>query len=239
MKLMDLLIRLPQPLQTKLAQLYLNQELKKKVRVTLRGTEHLREVKRPCIFVANHLSNIDGVLISRLLKESFDPYFVAGIKLSCDPFTNLFKSLLKTINIKPNSADLESMRSILNTLKQGHSIMIFPEGTRSRSASMNEAKKGILLMARLSGAPIVPIGLMGTEKVMPINDAGKMNEERLLKGEVTLQVGPAFTLLPKAPGEAKHDYEDRALRDLMEHIARLVAEPYRGVYATASSKDRS
>lgn len=58
--------------------------------------------------------------------------------------------------------------------------MIFPEGTRSRVGSLIEAKKGILLIARMTGVPIVPIGLYGTEKLLP-----DLNENSLYTVEFT------------------------------------------------------
>lgn len=230
MKLLDLLALLPQGLQLKIANAYIDRELKRKVKLTVRGQHHLDNLQSPCLFVANHLSNLDGMVLMRFLKKQFDPHFVAGIKLSNDRFTNLFKSLIKTINIKPNSADLESLKTIINTLKNGESVMIFPEGSRSRTGSMIEAKKGITLIARMAKVPIVPIALMGTEQVVPIHPSGRMDQERIHPGTVEIVVGEPFHLTKKRPAEDKHEYDDRALRDIMNHIAANLRPEYRGVY---------
>ncbi len=230
MKLLDLFARLPLGVQQTLAHAYVDRQLKKHVKVQVRGKENLEGVKSPCIFVANHLSNLDGLILTKLLKKRYDPHFVAGIKLSNDNFTNFFKTLIKTINIKPNTADLESMKTIINTLKNGESVMIFPEGTRSRSGQMGEAKKGITLIARMAKVPIVPIGLMGTEQVVPIHPSGRMDRERIQSGTVEVVIGKPFELAKKAPEEDKHDYEERAVRDIMDRIAATLRPQYRGIY---------
>ncbi len=236
MKLMDLFSLLPLSLQQKLARAYVDRQLKKKVTIRIQGRENLDSVSSPCIFVANHLSNLDGMVLMMLLKEKFDPHFVAGVKLTDDKFTNFFKNLIKTIDIKPNSADLESMKTIINTLKGGESVMIFPEGTRSRTASMNEAKKGITLIARMAKVPIVPIGLMGTERIVPIDPSEQMSKERIHPGTVDIVIGKPFQLVKKLPGEDKHEYDDRALADIMAHIAQTLSPAYRGIYGTPDDK---
>ncbi len=230
MRLVDVFTLLPLGLQKKLAHTYLYGELERKVTFRVKGLENLEEAKAPCIFVANHLSNLDGIVLTRLLKKKFDPYFVAGIKLSNDNFTSFFKNLVKTIDIKPNTADLESVKAIINTLKGGESVMMFPEGTRSRTGRMIEAKKGITLIARMAKVPIVPIALMGTEKVVPINPSGQMDQERIIKGNVDVVIGKPFNLAKKRPDEDKHEYEERAVRDLMNRIAMNLREEYIGFY---------
>lgn len=204
--------------------------------MTVEGQDRLKAIKGPVIFVANHLSNLDGIVLTNLLKEDFDPYFIAGIKLSNEAFTNFFKALVKTINIKPNTADLDSVKTMVNAVKAGESIMIFPEGTRSRTGHLNEPKKGILLIARLTGVPLVPIGIMGTEKVLPIDPGGDMSKERIRPGRVQLTVGEPFYIPKKEAGEGKAEYEKRALDTLMNAIANLIHEPYRGGYGHDSEE---
>jgi 1-acyl-sn-glycerol-3-phosphate acyltransferase len=106
------------------------------------------------IFICNHLSNSDGLVLNRALKE-IDPTFVAGVKLSNNTVTSIGVNVMKTTNIKPNTADKEGLKTIIKLVKQGASLLIFPEGTRSRVSSLIEAKKGIFLIAKMTGAPIV------------------------------------------------------------------------------------
>ncbi|MDP4090109.1 MAG: lysophospholipid acyltransferase family protein [Bacillota bacterium] len=197
--------------------------------IKVSGWENVDSAKGPVIFVGNHLSNSDGLVLSRVLKDR-DVTFVAGVKLTNDPITQIGMNVIKTITIKPNSADKEAMNMIIKNVKDGHSVFIFPEGTRSRTGEMIEGKKGILLIAKLTGATIIPVGTTGTEKLMPINKEGNMSSEKFYHADVTVNFGRPMQLPEREKGEDRHDYEDRALTVLMKSIAALVPEEYRGVY---------
>lgn len=220
---------LPVKLQKNIADRILNNMFRNDIRILIKNEEVLNQAEGPCIFIANHLSNIDGIVLTRILRK-FDPYFVAGIKLSKDTFTNFFKNVVKTINITPNTADLDSMREIITKVKEGNSVMIFPEGTRSRNGAMNEAKKGILLIAKMTKAKVVPISLMGTEKVLPISQDGDMSHERPQKGTVRVVVGEPFTVKNKEKSEDKTEYETRTMNEIMGAIAMNLDPEYRGYY---------
>lgn len=203
--------------------------IKKHANLKIEGKENLDMAKGPNIFICNHLSNSDGLILNKLLKD-FDPTFVAGVKLSKDATTSLGTKLVKTTNIKPNSADKEALKNIVSILKSGGNIVIFPEGTRSRTHSMSEGKKGIILIARLSGASIVPIGMTGTEKLLPINDDGDMGSETWNDADVTVKIGKAFELSKKEKDEERKSYEERLMNEIMGSIAKLLPESYRGIY---------
>lgn len=197
--------------------------------VKLHNRENLPQLGEPTLFICNHLSNIDGPAIQSVLPE-YDLTFVAGQKLSSDLFTGLFKKVFKSINIKPNSPDKAAMKEIIQLLRSGKNVMIFPEGTRSRVGSMIEGKKGVLLIARMTGAKIVPLGMTGSEKVLPINKDGNMTGEKLHKGIIDLHVGKAFQLPEKMEGLTKEENDTYTMNYIMRRIAELLPEEYQGVY---------
>lgn len=203
--------------------------LKKYANITIEGKENLNGLKYPVIFVCNHLSNSDGLVLSNILKEQ-DPTFVAGVKLSNNSTTNLGIAIVKTTPIIPNAPDKDGISKILQILKTGGNIFIFPEGTRSRTSSMAEAKKGILLIAKLAKVPIVPIGICGTEKLLPINPDGDMAAEKFGYADVRVNIGKQFAIPSKEAGEDKLQYEQRVLSLIMRSIAELIPEQYRGIY---------
>ncbi len=203
--------------------------MKKYANIKIIGEDNLNSCNSPVIFIGNHLSNSDGLVLAKVLERK-DVTFVAGVKLTNDPITQIGMNVVKSITIKPNTADKDAMNAIIKTVKTGQNVFIFPEGTRSRTGSMIEAKKGIILIAKLTGVPIIPVGIAGTEKLMPINKEGDMSSESFHHADVTVNFGEPIHLPVKEKDEDRHCYEDRALNFLMKSIAGLLPESYRGVY---------
>jgi 1-acyl-sn-glycerol-3-phosphate acyltransferase len=227
LKLIDIL---PDKVVAFIANKLIDSYINKYANIKTYGMEKMKAVEAPKIFICNHLSNADGIIMSRILKDQ-NVTFVAGVKLTDNKLTKLGFHVAKTINIKPNSADKDAISKIINTLKQGNNIMIFPEGTRSRDGKMIEAKKGLLLMAKLSKATIIPMGIWGTEKLLPINDSN-MASEKFNYADVNINIGDPVNILDKSEDEDKNQYHDRAMHGIMSSIAGLLPEEYRGVYAT-------
>lgn len=220
---------LPNKFVTYISKKMVNKYLKKYASINIQGSENLKGLKTPTIFICNHLSNSDGLVLDKALKE-IDPTFVAGIKLSNNAITSIGVNVVKTTNIKPNTVDKDGLKKIVSLVKQGESLLIFPEGTRSRVSSLIEAKRGVLLIARMTGAPIVPIGLYGTEKLLPINKEGDMSAETFNYADVHINIGKQFEFPKRAKEQDKKEYEDFAIRYIMKKIAELLPENYRGVY---------
>ena len=204
--------------------------IKKHANLHISGYEKIKDIKGPIVFICNHLSNADGLLLNKMLKEDFDPYFVAGVKLSGDPITNIGIKMVKNIPIKPNTADKEAMTRMVKVLRGGENLLIFPEGTRSRTGAMIEGKKGILLLAKVKGVTVVPIGMAGTDKLLPICKDGDMGGEVWQDADVYVNFGDPLTLPKKEKEETKHEYDDRCMEILMKSIAKELPESYRGVY---------
>lgn len=222
--------KIPDKVLIKLTNKLASHYIKKYATINMEGYENVDGNGKPIIFICNHLSNADGLILSRVLKERFDPYFVAGVKLSDDPITSIGSRLVKTIPIKPNSADKDAITKMVKYTKEGNNLFIFPEGTRSRTRSMIEAKKGILLIARLTKATIIPIGISGTDILLPISEEGNMGGETWNSADVSIKFGKAVQIPNRDKEEDKQEYDDKCMNIIMGSIASLLPESYRGVY---------
>ncbi|ADO68506.1 lysophospholipid acyltransferase family protein [Stigmatella aurantiaca] len=207
------------------------------------GREHLP--LGPALYVCNHLSNADGLTLQRALQP-LRIWFLAGVKLRRTAMTRLASEAVNTIFIRPGSPDIEALRRAVAALKEGRSVLVFPEGGRSRTGALLRAKKGVSLIAHRTGVPIVPVALTGTERLLPI-DERNMGGERLHRARVTVRIGPPFGL--EALREEVHGASDprQALADaMMRRVAALLPPEYQGEYRPlpearpqAASKDPS
>lgn len=192
--------------------------------VHVEGRENLPS--DPVLYVSNHLSNADGITLERALRPR-QVWFLAGVKLQGSTMTRLATEAVNTIQIRPGSPDLEALRRSVEALKAGRSVHIFPEGGRSRTGKLGRPKKGVALIAHRAKVPIVPVGLWGTEQLMPINDRN-MGGEKLRHARVYVRYGR-----PVMPGEldaeiAGAEDERQAFADaLMRRVAELLPPQYR------------
>lgn len=220
---------LPKGLVRAITRKLMNGYINKYAHIKVENREVLDNIRKPVLFICNHLSNSDALVLNTVLKEH-DVTYVAGVKLGSNPLTSLGLSIIKTTPVHPNSADKEGIKRIIEILKDGNNILIFPEGTRSRTGKMIKGKKGILLILKLCKVPVVPIGMTGTEKLLPINMEGKMEQEKFQHADITLKIGEPFMLPKRFKDEPKKEYEERAMDFVMKNISKLLPEEYRGEY---------
>ena len=220
---------LPDRVVSFIAKRLLDSYINKYANIKTHGMEKIKDIKSPIIFICNHLSNADGIILNKLLKDD-NVTFLAGVKLTDNRLTKLGFFVAKTIQVHPNSPDKDAISKIVSTLKQGNNIMMFPEGTRSRSGKMIEGKRGIILMAKLSKATILPMGIWGTEKLLPISEKD-MALEKFHHADVNISIGDPITLQPKEKDEARDEYYDKVMNEIMSGVAVLLPEQYRGVYS--------
>jgi 1-acyl-sn-glycerol-3-phosphate acyltransferase len=136
-----------------------------RIRVEVAGREHIPA--RPCIFMANHVSNLDPPILLPLFP--FRTAFFIKRSLLRIPFVGYGMRLAGFIPVD-RGGRLESAReSVLaasKVLASGVNISTFPEGTRSRNGILLPFKKGPFYLAMESGVPVVPVSIWGSEHMM-------------------------------------------------------------------------
>jgi putative phosphoserine phosphatase/1-acylglycerol-3-phosphate O-acyltransferase len=122
----------------------------------VKGRQHLWS-HRPAVFVFNHQSQADVVILAKLLRENFTG--VAKIEVSRHPIVGpMFRAMqVAFIDRADHKKAVEALAPALDALRQGTSLVIAPEGTRSETERLGPFKKGAFHLAMQAGVPIVPI----------------------------------------------------------------------------------
>lgn len=135
------------------------------VKLEVTGGEKAR-ADRAVVFMSNHQSNYDPPVVCGILP----PVLIVGKKQFFRiPILGRGMALRGFIPIDRNNRTqaIEAMEAGARALKRGHSFLIYPEGTRSPDGRLQAFKKGAFIMALKAGAPIVPISVSGSARVMP------------------------------------------------------------------------
>jgi 1-acyl-sn-glycerol-3-phosphate acyltransferase len=138
-------------------------------RVKIRGLEFM-DRHRSYILVSNHRSSFDIFALLGYIPIQFR--WTAKAELFRMPFMGWAMSRIGYIPIE-RASPKKAYRSMLQAaekVKRGVSIIIFPEGTRSLDGKLQVFKKGVFLIALKSQAPILPIAIRGTEKILQKGD---------------------------------------------------------------------
>jgi 1-acyl-sn-glycerol-3-phosphate acyltransferase len=129
------------------------------------------------------------------------------------------------VGVRRGAGDLEAFKQAKSVLDDGNVLTIFPEGTRSPTGALQPAKDGATVLAVRSGAPILPIGIAGSQRFWP---KGKLLPRPFKR--MTVRVGEPFTLsMPKVAD--RHESLRLATNEMMSHVAALLPPEQRGVYS--------
>ncbi len=120
----------------------------------------------PVIYVANHRSGFDGVLITAKLtwRRVKDIYFFAKDKHFQGGFQRFMAPRNNIILMNVNTNVRESMQQMYEVLSKGKSVVIFPEGTRYKDGLTREFKESFAILSQALNVPVVPVAIEGSEK---------------------------------------------------------------------------
>jgi 1-acyl-sn-glycerol-3-phosphate acyltransferase len=178
----------------------------------------------PVLVASNHLSFADSMVIPivvprRVVFLAKEDYFTGtGVKGA------LVRGWFEGIGMVPVNRDdtksaLASLDVALEVLERGEAFGIYPEGARSRDGRLYRGRTGVAQLALTSGAPIVPVGLIGTEKLQPVGATVPRLVRVTVRFGTPIRVGRRFDGMP--PGRARRELTD----ELMDAIAALSGQP--------------
>jgi 1-acyl-sn-glycerol-3-phosphate acyltransferase len=181
-----------------------------RINVTVNGRFYI-DPSRSYIYMSNHQSNFDIPVLLSQLKIPFR--WLAKAELFGIPLFGAAMKRAGCIRIDRSDRDsaIKSLNRAVEIIRKGVSVMIFPEGTRSRDGHIRPFKKGGFVMAVDSGAPIVPIIVHGTRHIMP------RERLRIAPGKVEVEI--------RKPIETT-GYTRENKDDLMEKVRNTICEAF-------------
>jgi 1-acyl-sn-glycerol-3-phosphate acyltransferase len=121
-------------------------------------------------------------------------------------------------------AALASLDIALDVLDRGGAFGIYPEGTRSRDGRLYRGRTGVAHLALTSGAPVVPVGLHGTDRIQPVGSRLPRLAKVSVRFGEPLRFEGAYDGVP--PGRARREVTDV----VMDAIQKLSGQPFAGAY---------
>jgi 1-acyl-sn-glycerol-3-phosphate acyltransferase len=199
------------------------------LRAEVRGLENFPK-RGPALIVFNHLGDADAVLMLAVLPINSPAEGIGKIELNDHWFVGPIFRAYGIIWVHRGQPDRRAIRAALDALAEGRMVALAPEGRQSLIGGLEEGNAGAAFLALKSGAPIVPIGMTGTENS---NVFGHL--KRWKRAPVTLIVGKPFTLQEHRQGDRQNTIRE-GTRQIMESIASLLPESYRGNYRSIQNK---
>lgn len=132
-------------------------------RVKASGVEHLN-LPGPLLVAPVHRSNLDSPLVGALGQRRVR--CLAKRSLFSNPVFGWVVSALGAFPVDRGTADRDAMGSAQRVLEEGHPLLVFPEGTRQQGNAVGELYEGVVFLASRTNAPIVPVGIAGTEAAL-------------------------------------------------------------------------
>ena len=193
-----------------------------KIKVRVEGLENIPP--SVCIFAANHISNVDPIAfvpaiprrVSVLLKSELFRIPILSTAMRLAKFVPVDRA--------DKEAAVASVNVALGVLKEGLSLAVYPEGTRSPDGRLKPFKKGTFALAIEAGAPIVPVSISGAQHLM------RKGEWTMRSGEIVVRFGP--------PVDASQYTMERRM-ELLARVEELVAAGLPDDQQPLSSPDRA
>ncbi len=211
------------------------------------GDQNLPQRPEPLIVISNHFGWFDAFILTLYLP--FQPVFLVATESQRKWYVRFFMNLFDGIPIWRGQVDREAFRSAIKVLDEGRPLGVFPEGginpdlaeraargeqivvqtgpASRRGGSLTRAKPGTALLATMSHRRVLPIALLGSDRI-------GSNLRHLRRTVVTMRIGPVFGPLAVESGlsgTARRARIDEMSDDMMREIARLFPADRRGPYS--------
>jgi 1-acyl-sn-glycerol-3-phosphate acyltransferase len=197
-------------------------------RPTVEGREHIPG-SGPLIVASNHLSFIDSIIIPLAVPRKVVFLAKAEYWEGRSPLSwprRLFVVAFDAVPVRREQQRdaQQSLDLAREVLARGDAFGIYPEGTRSRDGRLYRGRTGVAHLALTSGAPVVPVGVIGTENIQPVGTRFPRRAEVTLRFGEPLRFEGRYDGVPA--GRARREVTDV----VMNEIQKLSGQEFAGVY---------
>jgi 1-acyl-sn-glycerol-3-phosphate acyltransferase len=177
----------------------------------------------PLLICPNHSATLDPPLVPAFVPRG-DTWSMAKSEFFRNPFIAFIYRSYHSFPVVRHTADRAALRRAFDLLKAGHSVIIYPEGTRVESGVLAQPEPGAGFIAQKAGCPVLPVGLTGTRECLP---KGARWPRRT---KVTITFGKPFVVLTKRADGSRVTHNE-ASDAIMLAIAVLLPPEQRGVFS--------
>jgi len=167
----------------------------------------------PFLLASNHLSFLDPPALGCRMPRNL--HYFARDSLFKGPLGMLIRAL-NSIPVNRSQLDLATLRTVLKVLKDGHPLLVFPEGTRSEDGSLGEGKKGVGMLVAKSRVPVLPARIFGSYEIL-----GKGKSLPRIGRKLRVRYGPLLYFEELDPGGKGGERYDEISQSVMTAISRI------------------
>ncbi len=194
--------------------------------VKIVGVENVPE-RGPYVVAMNHVSLYDPPFMLAFFPKAVEA--MGAVDIWERPGQNVLVRLYGGIPVHRGEYDRALIETVLAVLRSGRPLLIAPEGERSHVTAMQRARPGVAYILDEAQVPVVPVGIVGTT-----DDFWQQASQRQ-RPKLEMRIGKPFRLPPlEGKGEERRKSRQRNADLVMTHIAGLLPEEYRGVYAVSA-----
>lgn len=194
------------------------------------GHEHIPTVG-PAILVSNHISAGDTLVLPAMIKRQLTFPAKAELFVGRGPITAVVAWFLRNVGQLPmdrsgGRASATSMEGVLEVLRRGDLLGIYPEGTRSPDGRLYKGKTGVARLVLSAGVPVVPVGMLNTQFVR-----SRIGIPTMRRPEI--HIGPSLDFSAYAGSGSDRDVLRWVTDEIMATVQQLTGQPYVDAYGAS------
>ncbi|CAN5354951.1 lysophospholipid acyltransferase family protein [soil metagenome] len=164
------------------------------------------------LLAPNHVSHLDPPAVCCSLHRIV--HCMAKEELFQNPFFGTLITWLAAFPVKRGEADMDSIRNAMALVEHGEIVLLFPEGTRGDGETIQQMNRGVAMLAKRTGVPIVPVAIVGTHLTLPRTDLGRKPK----RSRMVVACGKPFTYAEVATGSSEKENREIFSNELKARI---------------------